>query len=95
MDLTIKIKMPEKTRAEYKKPDLIEKCLDFMQICESDGDSAYHFNYLKSVYQKLSDLPKIPQQFVELYEKLEDFLTKYDVDQSSFDASTMRKHLKD
>ena len=44
----------DKIRDEYKKINLCEKVEQFIEMCESFNDSKYHYDYLKSLYNKLS-----------------------------------------
>jgi len=89
MKIEIEIKMPEQgSKTEYKKQDFESKCCEYMDICESDEDSHYHWNYLKSVYNKLSKRNNVPAEFRPLLSKLEDFMLKHgnvDADEDKVD----------
>ena len=71
-----KLKFP-KTISEYyrDKPDLLTKVYDYIKVCESDQDSYYHYNYLKSLYNKINSMPE--QLSLELKSVLSEFFRKH------------------
>jgi len=89
VDVSINVQMPDQVQDDYKHRSLLEKCGDYMTHCESEEDSDYHWKYLKAIYKALSTRPKLNDMQVELLEKLEDFITKYDIDRTSLEGSQM------
>jgi hypothetical protein len=87
--------MPDQTKPEGKHQELYEKCCDYMTVCESDNESQYHFNYLAAIYKKLVGLPKVPHHLLNLVDKLEEFMLKYDIDRTVIDSATMFKNRGD
>ncbi len=90
--LNIEIDMPKQIAPENKHKDLCQKCEEYMMTCESDKDSGYHFKYLATVYKKLAALPKIPPNLADMFDKLEEFMLKYDIDRTVIDSATLKKH---
>lgn len=95
MDITIKLSMPEQGKEQAKHKELMEKVCDYILCCESDRDSGYHFNYLKSLYKQLADKPNIPSRLIPVFEKLEEFLLKQDIDRTVIDSLNLNKHSSD
>ena len=73
----VKVGMPEKARPEYSRVALAEKVRDYMEVCESDAESSYHWNYLKCLYKKLNSMPRLPVEYIDLMEDLTEFMIKY------------------
>lgn len=93
--IDIKITMPDQVKDEHKHRDLFDKCCDYITVCESEYDSKYHFEYLKTIYNKLSKAKRVPENLLPLLDKLEEFMIKYDSDRENLDAETMFKSNKD
>lgn len=89
MKINIQIDMPKTVKPEYKQPSIIEKCHEYMKMCESDYESAYHFQYLTAVYKKLSQKKHLPDDLANLEEVLKEFISKYDVDQSILEGDKL------
>ena len=97
IDIGIKVEMPDKIKDEYRYKDLYEKVQDYILVCNSDEDSAYHWNYLKCLYKRLIKLPKVPHHLHDLMWELEDFMSKnagYDSgeDQLDLEGTDMFKY---
>ena len=90
--LSLNIEMPDQNKPEGKHRELMDKCCDYIAVCESDNNSQYHFQYLAAVYRKLAALPKVPHHLLNLVDKLEEFMLKYDIDRTVIDSATFRKH---
>ena len=84
--------MPEKVEEHNKHHDLCEKCKDYMEVCESDEKSDYHFKYLQSIYKRLSTAKRLPEKLLPLLEMLEEFILKNDNDRISLDSKDMFRH---
>lgn len=69
--------MPEQIKDDYKQPSLEEKVCDYMQLCESEEASHHHWQYLKSLYTKLSQIKKLKNEYKPLLKKLEEFVSKH------------------
>lgn len=93
--INITIDMPSQSPDEYKYRDLVEKCRDYMLVCQSDNDSDYHYRYLAAVYKKLTSGCKVPEHLLPLLEELEEFMLKYNMDRHHLDAATMFRHYHD
>lgn len=92
--------MPEKINDNYKKQDLKDKVQDYMDVCESDYESKYHWQYLKAIYNKLSEREDIPKCYHAMMAKLEDFMSKYGIydsgeNQANMTAENRFKYRKD
>lgn len=94
MKIDISINMPTEVNDNYRYKDLMEKCCDYMSYCESDEDSEYHWRYLKALYKALSKRTQLDTFQLAILEKLEEFITKYDMDRTSLDAKDMFKSYK-
>lgn len=79
VDIKVSAEMPEKVSDEYRYRSLCEKVEDYMLVCESDEDSYYHWRYLKCLYNKLHENPKLACKYPEVMEKLEGFMSKYGI----------------
>lgn len=95
IDLKLKVKMPKEEQRYYKHKDLLDKCIDYMLICESDEDSEYHFAYLKHVYKRLCCCRHFTEPLLNLLERLEEFFIKYDIDHKVLISDSMLKDRKD
>lgn len=92
--INIGIELPEQVHPEQKHKDLYDKCCDYMQVCESDEESAYHMQYLRRIYDRLKTAKQLPEHLIDLLDKLEEFMLKYDIDRTGLDAGTMFKGKK-
>lgn len=79
MKIDISIEMPKDINDNYKQQSICEKARDYMDCCESDEDSGYHFRYLRALYNKLHKLKKLPPKYHQLMGELEAFMSKYGI----------------
>lgn len=92
VDIRVGVKMPDKNDDRYRPPSLCDKCREFMEVCESDIDSQYHFDYLKAVYKKLANMPNKPEKLKQLTLDLEQFMMKHGSVDSSPDNQVDLDH---
>lgn len=94
-NIAISIDMPEKKNNKYKHDNLVDKVAEYMTICESDMDSYYHWQYLKSLYNILSKKPILSPMYKGVLSILEPFIMKhnqYDVENAvELDAQYMHR----
>ena len=75
MKISIDIQMPEKKK---HRPCLKEKVDEYMEVCNSDEDSLYHWRYLKKLFEALKKdkMCKHNPEKAEIFEKLVRFFLK-------------------
>jgi hypothetical protein len=100
ININISLDMPSQVSDEYKYKDFHDKVCDYMSLCESDETSDYHWKYLKTIYNKLSKLKRVPDECKPLLKKLEEFMLKHGKYDSGkghveLDAANMFKYLDD
>lgn len=74
----VMVSHPAPEKPKYQEPSLEEKVEEAIRQVESnmiDGTRAWR--YLKCVYTKLSNCKRLPDHLEDLYEKLEEVVTKY------------------
>ena len=76
MKININIDMPTDIHKEHKSMPISQKICDYIDICESDSDSEFHFQYLKYMYEKIKEMKKVPHDLLEVMDKLHSFLIK-------------------
>lgn len=88
------IKQPESIRKEYQTVELLEKVADYIQVCESDIDSYYHWSYLKKMYLILTDIPVLKDKYKDILTVLEPFILKHsgNANNSLLDSDKMFKY---
>lgn len=75
--VNISAEMPSHIKEENKYKDLHDKVIDYMEVCESDEDSEYHWNYLKCLFKKLREKKSLPNEYMRLMDDLVQFMIKY------------------
>jgi hypothetical protein len=90
INISVGVEMPDKVRDEYKQKDLASKVRDYMEICESNADSEYHWKYLKYLYKKLRCYRRLSQENTQLMSELTDFMNKYAGQDSGEDQLDIR-----
>jgi hypothetical protein len=68
---------PAKQASAYGHQSICDKVCEYIELCEAGEADKFHFDYLKVVYKKLNDKPKLPYHLVELMEKLTEFMIKH------------------
>lgn len=74
--IDISADMP-KVSKNYKHQSICDKACEFMDMCDAGEADEYHFKYLKSLYKKLNDKPKLPKHLKKLMKQLTEFMTKH------------------
>ena len=76
--INVEAEMPKVGREPgYKHQSLIEKACEYMDMCEAGEADDYHFKYLKCLYKRLNDRPRIPNHMHSLMAKLTNFMIKH------------------
>lgn len=92
--ISINIEMPEKSKEHYRHQPLCEKVREYMNCCESDNDSEYHWKYLTTIYNKLKEKSNLTKEYKQLLKELEEFMLKHSVASSQeLDSTSMFKYL--
>lgn len=71
----INISMPnsKEKSAHYKREPLLDKIREYINICNSDYSSEFHWKYLKALYTKICGCPKMRAKFPEEHKLLNEF----------------------